>query len=335
MHDRASREAGQRVACDLHVLWGERGVIAGSSTRRPIGAPPAAAPSPAWRWPPATSSRRAARRRGRRADTLPHGLSRHAAPALPPLASCSRVNARGTDEVVDERLAAQNRRVVPDPLCAWIGSAIGLLLSALAWVAGGGAGAIVATLAFAGLVGVGLRDVRQPRHSVLRNYPVIGHMRFFFEFIRPEIRQYFIESDSERLPFSRNQRSLVYQRAKGEPDKRPFGTHRDVGAVGYEWLNHSMSPTVLGSHDFRITVGSAPSCSQPYSASIFNISAMSFGALSANAILALNAGAQRGGFAHDTGEGSISRHHRHKRRRSDLGDRLGLLRLPRCRGPLR
>ena len=168
------------------------------------------------------------------------------------------------------------------------------------------------------LVLLGLYDLRQTRHAILRNYPVIGHMRFFLEFIRPEMRQYFIESDTEALPFSRAQRSLVYQRAKGEPDNRPFGTLMDVGAQGYEWVNHSMAPTRLDGHDFRVWIGGSPQtpsgsvapCTQPYHASVFNISAMSFGALSANAILALNKGAKLGGFAHDTGEGSISQYHR-------------------------
>ncbi len=164
---------------------------------------------------------------------------------------------------------------------------------------------------FAGLSLLGLRDVRQRRHAILRNYPVIGHFRFLLEYIRPEMRQYFLESDNEAAPFSRAQRSLVYQRAKGESDKRPFGTQLDVGAEGYEWINHSMAPTKIASHDFRVTVGhEASGCTQPYAMSVFNISAMSFGALSANAILALNQGAKRGGFAHDTGEGSISQHHR-------------------------
>jgi len=158
------------------------------------------------------------------------------------------------------------------------------------------------------LVALGVRDLRQTQHSILRNYPIIGHLRFTLEFIRPEIRQYFIESDTEAAPFSRSQRSLVYQRAKGDPDKRPFGTQLDVHATGYEWINHSVAPSRLASHDFRVTIGAGRA--QPYSASVFNISAMSFGALSANAILALNAGARRGGFAHDTGEGSISAHHR-------------------------
>lgn len=158
------------------------------------------------------------------------------------------------------------------------------------------------------LVGIGTYDLRQSKRSILRNYPIIGHLRFMLEFVRPEIRQYFIESDNEATPFSRAQRSLVYQRAKGEPDKRPFGTQLDVHAEGYEWVNHSVAPTRLDSHDFRITIGEHTA--HPYSASVFNISAMSFGALSANAILALNKGAKRGNFAHDTGEGSISAHHR-------------------------
>ncbi len=163
-------------------------------------------------------------------------------------------------------------------------------------------------LLFLVLVAVGLFDLSQPQHSILRNYPIIGHLRFMLEFIRPEIRQYFLESDNDATPFSRAQRALVYQRAKGAPDKRPFGTQLDVHAEGYEWINHSMAPTRLASHDFRVRIGEGRA--QPYDASLFNISAMSFGALSANAILALNAGAKQGGFAHDTGEGSISVHHR-------------------------
>ncbi|QNK75746.1 FMN-binding glutamate synthase family protein [Variovorax sp. PAMC28562] len=162
--------------------------------------------------------------------------------------------------------------------------------------------------AFAVLSGTGVHDLRQTRHAILRNYPVIGHLRFLLEYIRPEMRQYFIESDAEAAPFSRAQRSLVYQRAKGEPDNRPFGTQLDVTIAGYEWINHSMVPTKLANHDFRIVIGA--DCAQPYDASVFNISAMSFGALSANAILALNKGAKAGNFAHDTGEGSISQHHR-------------------------
>ena len=173
-------------------------------------------------------------------------------------------------------------------------------------------------LVFGALVAVGVFDLTQTKRSLLRSYPVIGHLRYMLEFVRPEIRQYFLESDTEATPFSRSQRSVVYQRAKGVPDVQPFGTKLDVGARGYEWINHSLHTTLIPSHDFRIWIGGRPDapavgtspCTQPYSASVFNISAMSFGALSANAILALNAGARRGGFAHDTGEGSISAHHR-------------------------
>ena len=156
---------------------------------------------------------------------------------------------------------------------------------------------------------VGLYDLQQSHHAILRNYPIIGHLRFMLETIRPEIRQYFLESETEASPFSRAQRTLVYTRAKGQSDKRPFGTQLDVRAIGYEWINHSIAPSKLAGHDFRVKVG-GKDCTQPYDISLFNVSAMSFGALSANAIQALNLGAKLGGFAHDTGEGSISRHHR-------------------------
>ena len=192
-------------------------------------------------------------------------------------------------------------------------SGVGMLLCLFTAI-GFGVGGTLA-LVFMVLFGVGVYDVLQTKRSVLRNYPVIGHLRYMLEFIRPEMRQYFLESDSEATPFSRSQRSLVYQRAKGDPDKRPFGTQLDVHASGYEWINHSVAPSKLSTHDFRVWVGGSstspnPGCNQPYALSIFNISAMSFGALSANAILALNSGAKQGGFAHDTGEGSISQHHR-------------------------
>ena len=165
----------------------------------------------------------------------------------------------------------------------------------------------------AGLFGVltmvGIRDVNQDRHAILRNYPLLGHIRFLFEKIRPEIRQYLIEGDQDEQPFSREQRSLVYQRAKGAEDKRPFGTQERVYEAGYSWLTHSVQPIHLVNTDFRIKIG-GDNCKQPYNASLYNISAMSFGALSANAISALNKGAKMGGFAHDTGEGGISRYHR-------------------------
>ena len=156
---------------------------------------------------------------------------------------------------------------------------------------------------------LGIYDRLQTKHAILRNYPILGHMRFLLEFIRPEIRQYFIEADNDKTPFSREQRTLVYSRSKAVPDELPFGTILDVMAPGYQWINQSFAPTRLPSHDFRIEVG-GKDCQQKYSASIFNISAMSFGSLSANAILALNLGAKKGGFAHDTGEGSISHYHR-------------------------
>ena len=165
------------------------------------------------------------------------------------------------------------------------------------------------------LLAMGIIDMSQTRQAVRRNYPILARFRYLFEQIRPEIRQYLLEDDTEARPFSRNQRSVVYQRAKQEIDKRPFGTQIDVYEIGYEWMNHSITPTKVPSHDFRIVIGqiqgkNKPGVNQPYSASVFNISAMSFGALSANAIRSLNLGAKKGGFAHDTGEGSISVYHR-------------------------
>ncbi len=156
---------------------------------------------------------------------------------------------------------------------------------------------------------LGLHDLHQHKHSILRNYPIVGHLRFVLESFRPEIRQYLIESDNDQVPFSREHRGLVYQRAKGVEDKRPFGTIENVYGSGYAWLTHSATPVSIADTDFRVRIG-GPACRQPYDASLFNISAMSFGSLSANAILALNNGARKGGFAHDTGEGSISRYHR-------------------------
>jgi glutamate synthase domain-containing protein 2 len=200
---------------------------------------------------------------------------------------------------------------VPIRYAAWFLSLLGVLAGGLWWWADGRPHGLWLMAGAAALVLLGLNDMRQTARSVLRNYPVIGHLRYLLEFIRPEMRQYFIEGDNEAAPFSRQQRSLVYQRAKGESDKRPFGTQRDVKADGYEWMSHSVSPSQVASSDFRVAIGAGgSSCTQPYSASIFNISAMSFGALSAHAILALNTGAKRGGFAHDTGEGSISSYHR-------------------------
>ncbi len=164
-------------------------------------------------------------------------------------------------------------------------------------------------LVFAALSLLGFNDVRQSSHSVLRNYPVLGHVRFLMEKIRPEIRQYLLEDDQDEEPFSRDQRSLVYQRAKNQESARPFGTKKRVYEGGYSWVTHSVHPKHIENTDFRITVG-GNACKQPYNASIYNISAMSFGSLSGNAIKALNMGAKMGGFAHDTGEGSVSRYHK-------------------------
>jgi glutamate synthase domain-containing protein 2 len=164
-------------------------------------------------------------------------------------------------------------------------------------------------LIFGFLALLGTWDILQTQHSVLRNYPVVAHLRFVFEGLRPELRQYFFESNLSGAPFNREQRSLVYQRAKNTVDKLPFGTELDIYSGDYAWLNHSAAPAPLSPDAFRIDIG-GPQCSQPYSASVYNISAMSFGALSANAIRALNKGARMGNFAHDTGEGGLSRYHR-------------------------
>jgi glutamate synthase domain-containing protein 2 len=159
------------------------------------------------------------------------------------------------------------------------------------------------------LVLVGLTDLVQSRHSILRNYPLIGHIRFMLEAVRPELRQYIVEDERDPVPFSREHRTLVYRRAKNLLDAQPFGTMKDVYANGYGWISHSVQPCTIEDSDFRITIGGS-ACAKPYSASILNISGTSFGAVSGNAIMALNKGAKLGGFAHNTGEGSISRYHR-------------------------
>lgn len=162
---------------------------------------------------------------------------------------------------------------------------------------------------FGALTILGVNDLLQTSHAVLRNYPISAHLRFLLEEIRPEMRQYFFESEKDGKPFSRDKRALVYQRAKMVLDKRPFGTQEEVYDSGYEWMHHSAAPKPKADEHFRITIG-GPECARPYSASVFNISAMSFGALSPNAIRALNAGAKLGNFAHDTGEGGVSPYHR-------------------------
>jgi glutamate synthase domain-containing protein 2 len=161
---------------------------------------------------------------------------------------------------------------------------------------------------FGALALLGTVDLLQKRSTLRRNYPLLAHFRYGLESIGPEIRQYFIERDTEELPYSREQRALVYQRAKNVMDVVPFGTEHNVYDVSYEWINHSIAPSFIDTYDFRVRIG--PRTAHPYDASVFNISAMSFGSLSANAIRALNEGARRGRFYHDTGEGSISAYHR-------------------------
>lgn len=158
------------------------------------------------------------------------------------------------------------------------------------------------------LLMIAIYDLVQTKRSILRNFPVLGHIRYLLEFIRPEIQQYFIASDTSELPFSRDIRSIVYQRSKNMRDTVPFGTDLDILAIGYTWALHSLAPKLPEEVEGRILVG-GPLCTQPYRASRLNISAMSFGALSANALMALNKGAQLGGFAHNTGEGGLSDYH--------------------------
>ena len=167
-------------------------------------------------------------------------------------------------------------------------------------------------LIFVPLVLVGIYDLMQKRHSIIRNYPIVGHLRFLLEGMGPELHQYIVESDTDGRPFDRDTRSIIYERAKGVSDAKPFGTEQDVYADGYTYLKHSIATRPIAEdpvRDMRITVG-GPQCAQPYSLSVLNISAMSFGALGGHAVLAMNTGAARGNFAQDTGEGGISRFHR-------------------------
>ncbi len=162
-----------------------------------------------------------------------------------------------------------------------------------------------------GLLGsaVGLLDIKQTKRAVLKNYPVVARFRYLFESFRPEIRQYFLESDHDEVPYSREQRALVYRRAKNIEGLRPFGTLKNVHQIGHEWINHSIAPADIDEADFRVRVG-GKSCCKPYDCSVLNISGMSYGALSPNAIEALNRGAKSGNFAHTTGEGAISSFHK-------------------------
>ncbi len=181
-----------------------------------------------------------------------------------------------------------------------------LALSVLAWFVV--PQALWAWVVIAPLLAIGVYDYVQVERSIPRNFPLIGRMRYLLEFVRPEIYQYFVEADTEGVPFDRDQRSLVYQRAKKVRDTVPFGTKEDLYVAGYEWINHSMVPVHHKPEDMRITIGGAE-CKQPYSASLLNISAMSYGSLSRNAVLALSRGAKLGNFAHNTGEGGISPYH--------------------------
>jgi len=156
---------------------------------------------------------------------------------------------------------------------------------------------------------VGLWDVTQRRHTILRSFPVLGHIRYLMEYIRPELQQYFIERNYDGRPYDRDTRTVIYQRAKGTHGEQAFGTERDVEQSGHEFVVHSTAPRQPEERQPRVRIG-GPDCTQPYEMALLNVSAMSFGALSANAIRALNRGAAKGGFAHDTGEGGISPYHR-------------------------
>ena len=165
-------------------------------------------------------------------------------------------------------------------------------------------------LIFIPLIVMGLYDMFQSKKTIRRNFPLLGRMRYLLEALGPGVRQYFIESDTEGKPFTRLQRSLVYQRSKKETDSNPFGTQLDVYEIGYQWINHSIKaiPFSQVNSNPRVKIGSSQ-CTKPYESSMFNISAMSFGSLSKNAILALNNGAKQGGFYHNTGEGGLSPYH--------------------------
>ena len=183
-----------------------------------------------------------------------------------------------------------------------------LALAVIALVAGVVLGRPWLAVLGGALIALGAHDLLQRRHSILRNYPIIGHGRFLLESIRPELQQYFIERNFDGRPYDRDTRASIYQRAKGVKDEQAFGTERDVGEVGYEWLMHSTAPLDPPEQPTRVRVG-GPDCTRPYDMALLNVSAMSFGALSGAALTALNRGAAAGGFAHDTGEGGLTRYH--------------------------
>ena len=183
---------------------------------------------------------------------------------------------------------------------------VGALVTLAAVLGSAGWWLLVAVVAL--LVVLAVHDLVQKKHSILRNYPILGHLRFLLESIRPELQQYFIERNFDGRPYDRDIRTVIYERAKGIHGEQAFGTERDVNEIGYEYLIHSAKPVDPPEDPPRVLVG-GPDCSQPYSMSLLNVSAMSFGALSANALLALNSGAAMGGFAHDTGEGGLTEYH--------------------------
>nr|WP_063729605.1 FMN-binding glutamate synthase family protein [Streptomyces sp. RTd22] len=189
--------------------------------------------------------------------------------------------------------------VIGPALAVALGAALAWCVSAWWWLL------VVAATA---MTAVAVRDVVQREHSVLRNYPLLGHLRYLLEAIRPELQQYFIERNYDGRPYDRDVRSIVYERAKGVDAEEPFGTERDVGAAGYEFLVPSLAPRATPDQPPTVRVG-GPDCAKPYDMALLNISAMSFGSLSTNAILALNRGAAQGGFAQDTGEGGLSEYH--------------------------
>jgi len=192
---------------------------------------------------------------------------------------------------------------------AALGSALALCaLAVVVALTVGGWGFIVVAGVFGAIALIGIYDVVQRRHSILRNYPILGHMRFAMEAVRPELQQYFVERNTDGRPFDRDSRTSIYERAKGIKDEQAYGTERDVREPGYEWLLQSMHPFDPPKHPPRVTIG-GPDCSQPYEMALLNVSAMSFGALSGAALTALNRGAAKGGFAHDTGEGGLTRYH--------------------------
>ncbi|WP_136809626.1 FMN-binding glutamate synthase family protein [Desulfosediminicola flagellatus] len=185
-------------------------------------------------------------------------------------------------------------------ICVVFTSVLGFLWQPFFWL----------LLPLGAIIAVGIYDMIQTRHTIWRNFPILGRGRQLIEILRPPFQQYFVESDIDGTPVNRMFRSIVYRRAKRVMDSNPFGTKVDVYRTGYEWMDHSLAaiPEEEMDADLRVVVG-GPDCTKPYSASILNISAMSFGALSTNAILALNGAAKRGGFAHNTGEGGLSPYH--------------------------